>query len=82
MVGNQRSWVGPVDQPTDYEQLIELSSRVEQILRELDVWLHMRERVAARAGARLQQQAWRRRRTETLRYSQALLAALLRDLEV
>jgi hypothetical protein len=80
-VGKQKL-VEPLDQPTEYEQLIALASRVDQLLHELEVWLHVRERIAAKSGARAHQHVWRRRRLETLRHSQALLAALLRDVEM
>ena len=50
--------------------------------RELETWLHLRERGAATAGARDSQRDWRRRRLAILRHSQALLTALLRDVEL
>jgi hypothetical protein len=51
-------------------------------LRELETWLHTRERSASTAGSRDLQNNWRRRRLTILRHSQALLAALLRDVEL
>ena len=72
----------PFDRATDYEQLVELASRVDQLMRELETWLHARERVASAAGGRERQHEWRRRRLAILRHSQALLAALLRDVEL
>jgi hypothetical protein len=74
--------VEPLPGASDYEQLIGLASRVEQLLRELETWLHARERAASTAGARDSQHDWRRRRLTILRHSQALLAALLRDVEL
>jgi hypothetical protein len=74
--------VEPLRGASDYEQLIGLASRVEQLLRELEAWLHARERAASTSGAHDRQQDWRRRRMATLRHSQALLAALLRDVEL
>ena len=71
-----------MDQPTEYEQLIALASRVEALLGELEAWLHVRERVAATCGARSHERDWRRRRLETMKHTEALLAALLRDVEV
>ena len=76
------SKVEPLHGASDYEQLVGLASRVDQLLRELESWLHARERVAWTAGARDRQQDWRRRRLATLRHSQALLTALLRDVEL
>jgi len=72
----------PHEASSEYEQLVALASRVDQLLRELEVWLHARERVAARAGPRARQDDWRRRRLAILRHSQALMAALLRDIDV
>jgi hypothetical protein len=74
--------VEPLRGVSDYEQLIGLASRVDQLLRELEAWLHARERAASTSGAHDRQQDWRRRRMATLRHSQALLAALLRDIEL
>jgi hypothetical protein len=74
--------VEPLPGASDYEQLIGLASRVDQLLRELEAWLHARERAASTAGARDRQHDWRRRRLTILRHSQALLAALLRDVEL
>jgi len=74
--------VDPSEQPTDYEELIVLASRVDQLLRELEAWLHVRERVAAIDGDRRPEQAWRRRRLAIARHSQALMTALLRDVEL
>jgi hypothetical protein len=74
--------VVPHDQPTEYEQLVALASRVDQLLRELEAWLHVRERVAATGGARGPEHAWRHRRLAIMRHSQALMAALLRDIEL
>ena len=59
-----------------------LASRVDQLLRELEGWLHVRERLAAKGGARAMETAWRRRRMAIVRHSQSLLAALLRDIEL
>lgn len=70
------------DHVTDYEQLVGLASRADCLLREVERWLHAREREAAIQGARERQVDWRRRRLATLRHSQALLAALLRDVEL
>ena len=70
------------EQPTEYEELIVLASRVDELLRELERWLHLRERVAATGGARGPEQAWRRRRLAIARHSQALMAALLRDVQL
>jgi hypothetical protein len=70
------------EQPSEYEQLLALASRVDQLLRELETWLHVRERVAAKGGARAAEQAWRRRRLAIARHSRALLAALLRGVEL
>jgi hypothetical protein len=72
----------PRDQPTEYEQLVALASRVDQLLGELEGWLHVRERLAAKAGARSIETHWRRQRLAIVRHSQALLAALLRDVEL
>jgi hypothetical protein len=74
--------VEPLDHATDYEQLVALASRVDQLLRELETWLHARERSASTAGAHDRQHDWRRRRLVILRHSQSLLAALLRDVEL
>jgi hypothetical protein len=74
--------VEPLRCASDYEQLIGLASRVDHLLRELETWLHARERAASIAGARDRQHDWRRRRMATVRHSQALLAALLRDVEL
>jgi hypothetical protein len=74
--------VVPPEQPTEYEELIALATRVEQLLRELDVWLHVRERVAAIGGDRGPEQTWRRRRLAIARHSQSLMTALLRDVEL
>jgi hypothetical protein len=70
------------DQPTEYEQMVALASRLDQLLVELEGWLHVRERLAAKGGARTVERAWRSRRLAVVRYSQALLAALLRDVEL
>jgi len=56
-------------------------------LRELETWLHARERGASTAagngsGNGNRQHDWRRRRLAILRYSRALLDALLRDVEL
>ena len=72
----------PLDHATEYEQLVALASRVDQVLRELDAWLHARERVAATAAGREMEHNWRRRRLAIVRHSQALLGALLRDVEL
>jgi hypothetical protein len=74
--------VEPLPGASEYEQLVGLASRVDQLLRELEAWLHARERAASTGGARERQYDWRRRRLAILRHSQALLAALLRDVEV
>jgi hypothetical protein len=74
--------MNPSDQPTEYEQLVALASRVDQLLRELEGWLRARERLAARGGARTLEVTWRRRRVAIVRHSQSLLAALLRDVEL
>jgi hypothetical protein len=74
--------MNPPDQPTEYEQLVALASRVDQLLRELEGWLHMRERLAAKGGERTLETTWRRRRMTVVRHSQSLLAALLRDVEL
>jgi len=74
--------VKPLEQATEYEQLVALASRVDELLRELETWLHARERNASTAGTRDRQNDWRRRRLTILRHSQALLAALLRDVEL
>jgi hypothetical protein len=68
--------------PSEYEQLVALASRVEEVLRELESWLHARERAAVMTGARDRQQDWHRRRLSILRHSQSLVAALLRDVEL
>jgi hypothetical protein len=70
------------DQPTDYEQLLALASRVDQLLAELEGWLHVRERRAAKGGARAMEKVWRGRRLAIVKHSQAILAALLRDVEL
>jgi hypothetical protein len=72
----------PPDQPTEYEQLVSLASRIDQLLAELERWLHMRERLAAKRGARAMEKSWRGRRLAIVRHSQALVAALLRDVEL
>ncbi len=72
----------PLEHATEYEQLVALASRVDELLRELETWLHARERSASTAGSRDRQNDWRRRRLTILRHSQALLAALLRDVEL
>ena len=72
----------PFEQATEYEQLVALASRVDELLRELETWRHTRERSASTAGSRNRQNDWRRRRLTILRHSQALLAALLRDVEL
>ena len=72
----------PFEQATEYEQLVALASRVDELLRELEAWLRTRERTASTAGSRDLQNDWRRRRLTILRHSQALLAALLRDVEL
>lgn len=72
----------PPDHVTEYEQLVGLASRVDHLLRELERWLHTREREAAIHGARERQTDWRRRRLAILTHSQALIAALLRDIEL
>jgi hypothetical protein len=74
--------VKPFEQATEYEQLVALASRVDELLRELETWLHTRERSTSTAGSRDRQNDWRRRRLTILRHSQALLAALLRDVEL
>jgi hypothetical protein len=74
--------VPPFQGPSEYEQLVALASRVEQVLRELEGWLHARERAAVTSGARDRHDDWHRRRLSVLRHSQALLAALLRDIEL
>jgi hypothetical protein len=74
--------VEPVDRATEYEQLVGLASRVDALLHELETWLRTRERSASAAGTRDRQLDWRRRRLATLRHSQALLVALLRDVEL
>jgi hypothetical protein len=74
--------VEPLHGATDHEQLVGLASRVDQLFRELETWLRARERAATTVGARDRQHDWRRRRLATLRHSQALLAALLRDVEL
>ena len=72
----------PHEEPSEYEQLVALASRVDELLRELEAWLHVRERVAATHGAQPLEQDWRRRRLAILRQSQALMAALLRDVDL
>jgi hypothetical protein len=72
----------PRDDPTEYEQLVTLASRVDLLLRELEGWLHVRERLAAKGGAHPLETAWRRRRLAIAKHSRALLAALLRDVEL
>lgn len=72
----------PFDRATEYEQLVALASRVDQLLRELETWLHARERGASTTGGRELEHAWRRRRLAIVRHSQALLGALLRDVEL
>ena len=72
----------PPEQPTEYEELIALATRVEQLLRELEAWLHVRERVAAVGGDQGPEQTWRRRRLTIARHSQALMSALLRDVDL
>ncbi len=72
----------PLDHATEYEQLVALASRVDQVLRELETWLHARERGAATAAGRETEHNWRRRRLAIVRHSHALLGALLRDVEL
>jgi hypothetical protein len=72
----------PRDEPGEYEQLVALTIRVDQVLRELESWLHVRERTAARDGARARQRDWRRRRLAILRHSQTLLTELLRRVDL
>jgi hypothetical protein len=67
---------------TEYEELVALASRVDQLLNELEAWLHARERSASSTGARDREHDWRRRRVAILNHSQALLADLLRDIEL
>ena len=74
--------VEPLHGGSDYEQLVGLASRVDQVLRELESWLHTRERAASTTGVRDREHDWRRRRLTIRRHSQALLAALLRDIEL
>jgi hypothetical protein len=74
--------VEPLDHATEYEQLVALASRVDQVLRELETWLHARERSAATAAGRETEHNWRRRRLAIVRHSHALLGALLRDVEL
>jgi hypothetical protein len=74
--------VEPLDHATEYEQLVALASRVDQLLRELETWLHTRERCASTTGGRELEHNWRRRRLAIVRHSQALLGALLRDVEL
>jgi hypothetical protein len=74
--------VVPPEQPTEYEELIARATRVEQLLRELEMWLHVRERIAAIGSEHGPEQTWRRRRLAIARHSQALMAALLRDVEL
>ncbi len=54
--------MNPFEQATEYEQLVALASRVDELLRELETWLHARERNASTAGTRDRQNDWRRRR--------------------
>ena len=74
--------VEPPHGATEYEQLIGLASRVDQLLSELEGWLHARERSASNVGAREREHDWRRRRLAILSHSQALLADLLRDVQL
>ena len=74
--------VEPQHGATEYEQLIGLASRVDQLLSELEAWLHARERSASSSGAREREHDWRRRRLAILSHSQALLADLLRDMQL
>ena len=74
--------VEPLHGATEYEQLIGLASRVDQLLSELEAWLHARERSASSAGAREREHDWRRRRLAVLSHSRALLADLLRDVQL
>jgi hypothetical protein len=71
-----------LDHATQYEQLVALASRVDQLLGELETWLHARERGASTAGNRQLERDWRRRRLTIAGHSQALLAALLRNVEL
>jgi len=71
-----------LDHATEYEQLVALASRVDQLLRELETWLHARERGTSAAAGREAEYNWRRRRLAIVRHSQALLGALLRDVEL
>jgi hypothetical protein len=48
----------------------------------LEAWLHARERSASSTGAREREHDWRRRRLAILSHSQALLADLLRDVQL
>ncbi len=72
----------PLDHATQYEQLVALASRVDQLLGELETWLHARERGASTARDRDVELGWRRRRLMIVKQSQALLAALLCDVEL
>ena len=72
----------PIDHATEYEQLVALASRVDELLGELESWLHARERGASTAGFREREYDWRRRRLASLSHSQALLGALLRDVQL
>jgi hypothetical protein len=67
---------------TAYEELVALASRVDHLMAELEAWLRARERDAASNGAREALQAWRRRRLAVGRRSRALLADLLRDVDL
>jgi hypothetical protein len=72
----------PHGEPTEYEQLVALATRVDQLLGELEAWLHLRERAAAMTGARTRERDWRRRRLAILRQSQVLITELLREVEL
>lgn len=74
--------VEPQHRATEYEELIGLASRVDQLLTELETWLHARERSASSSGARDREHDWRRRRLAILSHSRALLADLLRDVQL
>ena len=67
---------------TAYEELIALASRVDHLMAELEAWLRARERDASNNGAREALRAWRRRRLAVERHSRALLADLLRDVDL
>jgi hypothetical protein len=54
----------------------------QDVLRELEAWLHVRERLAAIRDARTPGQDWRRRRVAILRHSRAIMAALRRGIEL